>query len=252
MTTHTHHDGGHAGNTGHATEPETIHRWVVFGDSTVYLSHLSMFSMRIHAIQLIVEAELFNADGAPSTAYSDDRRARPDQRLYTLDPEVFVLSDVLPLDGQAPKRPSLKADLYRNHREQPATGPKRIAQGIDVRIRRVVYAHRYDLAEEPLSNLQYLLFGDATDSYLAHIVSRPPDFDQILRVTVDPEVPADQLAAGLTLTLPDRANALEDRLSEGSDAVAGVLHTDRDLTVQLKPGAQFYFNSDGDMTDPPM
>jgi len=234
------------------SEPETVHRWVVFGTDTIYLSHLSMFSMPEHAIQVIVAAEFVDSDGSPSTAYPDDRRAHPNQRLYTLDPVPFVLSDVLPADSRPPRRTTLNADLYRNHLEQQSTDPHLIAAGIDVRIARVVHTHRYDPDATPLGQLTYVLFGAGSETYLAHFITRPPDFDQIIRVQVDHGLSADQLAGGVRLTVDSRANTLDDRIKEGAGAVAGTLHTvSGDSPVTVTPDIEFYCNSDQDMTTPP-
>lgn len=240
----------HAGHPG--SEPETIHRWVVFGSDPVYLSHLSMFAMPEHAIQLIVTATFAESDGSPSTAYRDDLQAHPNQRLYTLDPAVFVLSDVLPTDSQPPRQTTLQADLFRNHVEQPPTKPEMIASGIEVRLSSVVLAHRYDAGTAPLGKLEYVLFGDEKASYLAHFITRPPDFDQILRVRLDQDVPADELAAGIRLTVPDRANDRGVKIEEDGGPVSAILHRAAgDTTVTVTPEFQFYFNFDGDMSRPP-
>lgn len=237
----------HAGHGGHtATEPETVHRWVVFGTDRIYLSHLSMFAMPEHAVQLIVEAEFFDGDGRPSTAYADDRGAHPRQRLYTLDPDVFVLSDILPTDSQPARRSSLTADLYRDHVEKDNPERARIARGLDVRITRVVYARRYDPDATPLGSLEYAVFGDGTETYLAHTITRPPDFDQILRVAVEGDLAG--RADGLTLTIPDRQNTLAERLEENGRGVPATLHgPGGDAAVTVHPGVEFYRNADRDL-----
>jgi hypothetical protein len=201
------------------TEPETVHRWVVFGTDTVYLSHLSMFSMPEHAVQVIVEAEFAERDGSPSSVYADDRRAHPKQKLYTLDPAVFALPDILPSDGRPPRRTTLEADLYRNHVEQPKTKPEVIGSGLEVRIRNIVHARTYDPDAPELPFLQYLLFGKGEETYLAHLITRPPDFDQIIRVKIDHDLPEERLAGALRLTVPKRANSLDDRIKKGTGTI---------------------------------
>jgi hypothetical protein len=239
----------HAGHGAHAhAEPETVHRWVVFGTDTVYLSHLSMFSMPEHAMQVIVEAEFAERDGSPSSAYIDDRRNHPKQKLYTLDPAVFALPDILPADGRSPRRTTLEADLYRNHVEQAKTKPEVIGSGLEVRIKHVVHARRYDPDARPPSNLEYILFGTGKEPYLAHFITRPPDFDQIIRVTIDHDLPDEQLANGCQLTVPNRANKLDDRLNEGTDPVSAILHTaDGDIRVKVTPEVEYYCNFDRDL-----
>ena len=254
MTTHEHaghpgHDTGHSGHdAGTESEKPGVHRWVVFGTDRVYLSHLSMFSMAEHAKQVIVEAEFVEPDGSASTAYAADRRSHPEQRLYTLDPEKFVMPDILPTDSGPAARTTVKADLYRDHVEKDNRAKELIAAGIDVRIVRVVHVHRYDPPVPPLNALEYVLFGDGEEFYLAHFITRAPDFDQILRVSVDGEHSADLLATGSRLSIPNRANTLSDRLKEGEVELSAVLHSGgSDVTVEVKPELEFYCNSDADM-----
>jgi hypothetical protein len=160
----------------------------------------------------------------------------------------FVLPDILPTDSKPPARTTLEADLYRDHVEKDNPEKELIAEGIDVHILRVGHARRYDPHARPLSALEYVLFGDVTEPYLAHFITRPPDFDQILRVTIDGDLSAELLASGSRLTIPNRANTLNDRLKEGEATVSAVLHTgNSDIAVEVKPEVEFYCNSDGDL-----
>jgi len=122
-----------------------------------------------------------------------------------------------------------------------------IASG-EVRIKRVVHARWYDPHAQPLSNLEYILFGKGNETYLAHFITRPPDFDQLLRVNVDHDLPDEQLGNGVRLTVPNRANMLKDKLEEGAAAVSAVLHgADGDSNVKVEANTEFYCNHDGDM-----
>jgi hypothetical protein len=200
-----------------------------------------------HTIQLIVEAEFDEPDGSPSTAYQDDRKTHPKQKLYTLDPGVFVLPDILPENSHQPRQTTLKAKLFRNHLEQEQTNPEVIASG-EVRIKRIVHARWYDPDAQPLSNLEYILFGKGKETYLAHFITRPPEFDQLLGVKVDHSLSDDQLANGVRVTVPNRANTLEDKLEEGGAAVSAILHSaDGDTKVTVEADTEFYCNHDGDM-----
>jgi hypothetical protein len=244
---HMHGDHNETSHADHAHDPEAMHHFVVMGADTMYLSHLSMFSMREHSIQLIVEAEFAQPDGSPSTAYQDDRKTHPKQKLYTLDPGVFVLPDILPENSHPPRLTTLKADLYRNHLEQDKTNPEVIASG-EVRIKRIVHARWYDPDAQPLSNLEYILFGKGNERYLAHFITRPPDFDQLLGVNIDHNLPDEQLANGVRLTVANRANTLKGKLEEGAAAVSAVLQSaDGDSTVKVEADTEFYCNHDSDM-----
>jgi hypothetical protein len=72
---------------------------------------------------------------------------------------------------------------------------------------------------QPLSNIEYMLFGKGEDTYPAHFITRPTDFDQIIRVKIDHDLPDEQLPGGLQLTVPKRANTLDDRIKEGAGTI---------------------------------
>jgi hypothetical protein len=165
-----------------------------------------------------------------------------------LDPAIFRLPDILPTDSTPPRRTTLEADLYRDHVEKESLERGVIGAGIEARITRVVHARHYDSHAAPLTDLEYVLLGNGGETYLAHFITRPPDFDQIIGVTLDRALSDEELANGPRLTVPNRPNKLGDRLQEGVGPVSAILHSaDGDVSVTVTPGVQFYCNSDRDM-----
>jgi hypothetical protein len=79
---------------------------------------------------------------------------------------LFVLPNILPTDSEPPARTALEADLYRDHVEKDNPEKELVAAGIDAHILRVVHARRYDPRAQPLSALEYVLFGDAAEPIL--------------------------------------------------------------------------------------
>ena len=65
------------------------------------------------------------------------------------------------------------------------------------------------------AELGYVMFGSGDSLALAHLLSAPEDFDQILTVEVDG---ADvDLTAGWSLSFPTRSNKVGDRLKVGEE-----------------------------------
>ena len=231
---HHHPDGDASG------DPPGGHGMVVLGAGTVFLSHLPMF-MAVHDYQVILEAEFVGPDGLPEEAYAVDRKDHPDQKLYTLAPRPFVLPDILPRDDKPPRLSSFRGNVFRNHFERKATDPEQIAQDVVVNVKNVVHGRKFDPAAERPKNLEYILFGRVGDIYLAHLISRPPDFDQLIRVTVDHELSDENLARGLPLSVPDRSNSSSERVREGDGAVSSNLRAPSgDIAVVIEPGVEFY------------
>jgi hypothetical protein len=48
----------------------------------------------------------------------------------------------------------------------------------------------------------------------AYLITKPPDFDHLLSVTLDHKFPAEELNRGIRLTFPGRANTAAQRLAE--------------------------------------
>ena len=154
---------------GLADDPPSTHGMLVFGDQTIYASHLPMFH-RPHDYQVILEVAL---DQAITALYRRDR-VQTATRIYTINPERFVLPKVVA------ERLPFKADLYRGHFERGGT---LIAPNITVHIKEIIHFRKFDPSAVHPASLRYLVFGQGLETYLAHLITAAPDFDQILGVS---------------------------------------------------------------------
>lgn len=238
MNTHQHDHG-----TGQhpPDDPPGGHGMVVLGTGTVFLSHLPMF-MPVHDYQVILEAEFVGGDGLPQEEYVEDRKSHPDQLLYTLKPRPFVLPDILPQGARPPRLASFGGGVHRNHFERPGTSPEEIAQDVEVRVRNVVHGRKFDVAAVRPGDLSYVVFGRGAEVYLAHLISRPPDFDQLIQVRIDHDLSDEELGLGLLVTVPDRADSSAERIRPTDGKVPATLRSgDSDIAMMIEPGAEFYF-----------
>ena len=241
------HSGGHSHHPPAGDRPAG-HGMVVVGRKTVFLSHLPMF-MEPHDYQVILQAS-FDAD--PGQVYVEDRKAHPKALVYTVAPEPFVLPDLFPPGpGEPPRLRSFRGDLFRGHFEQPGPGTEGIATDVEVTVDNVVLASKFDPEGPVLHRLAYVLFGTGAELWLAHVISRPPDFDQLLAVTVPEHEFADEnLAAGIPVAVPARKNLATERIVPAAgeppvEAVATV--AGKAVPVQIRPQAEFYFNDNADL-----
>jgi hypothetical protein len=150
---------------------------LLFGDDPTYLSHLPMFQCP-HNFQVLIEAGL-DAD-ALDVLRAD--RARHGDGMYTFDPVPFPIAELEPHDG-VPARTTLTGTLVRGHFERGGT---RIATGVRVDVRSVVWFRPLDGAPDPDRALRYLCFGRGDRAYLAHALRERPSFDQVLAVRFVP------------------------------------------------------------------
>jgi hypothetical protein len=235
-----------------------VHNQMMVGEQTIYLSHLPMFMFNPkrheHNYQVILEVTL-SAPGNPQATYADDRRRHPDERMYTMSPEPF---EMVELDPQHPTRTELTGGIFRGHLER---GGRSIIRAATANVVSTVYFHEFDPNAEPLGQLEYLLFGKAPDLFLAHVITRPPDFDQILGVTISgAALTADDLKRGIRIKIPGRANTPHARIKaqeriKGQAQLRGA-QAEPPLELQLEAGSEFYFEEGElrlpmDMRQPP-
>ena len=245
MNPHGHEHAGpeHTGHDHHGEPPDppATHGMAVVGTDSAYLSHLPMF-MDVHDFQVLLEVEFIGPDGSPHTGYVDDRRQHPDA-LYTLKPRQMVLPELFPEDGQT-ARSSFQGSVFRHHYERvdpPAPTPVKVADAITVSVRRVVHARQFERTAKRPSQLEYILFGNGAELFFAHLISTPPDFDQLIKVRVNANLSDIDLGAGPRVTVPGRADIAAERIEAGGGTVPAVLHAaDRDIEIGIDPGPEFY------------
>ena len=251
-----------AGQEARALEdPPNTHNMLVVGGQTVFLSHLPMFDgpnqaktgfRSPHRYQLILEAT-FNRQGTSvSDLYFKDRQANPGTRIYTLNPDEFVITRAF-MPREKPAVTTFNAVVFRGHLEQggkPIPGLEKTS----VSVTRVVHGRMFDPMAKKPAELEYILFGKGTELFLAHTIVVPPDFDQCLSVTVsgDRALTAKDLTQDLRVVVPARKNVAADRLREKQkvEATLQIGPTGAATKVQLETGTQFYFE-EGELRVPP-
>jgi hypothetical protein len=107
---------------------------------------------------------------------------------------------------------------------------------VTVRVTDVIYAKKLD-QPATLDDLSYILFGRGDELFLAHLLSRPPDFDQIASVRVMGLPDEDEPARRIDVVVPGRANTVQQRIRNGQAATARGHVTGAHQFLDLKIGA---------------
>lgn len=178
----------------HSADRPGVHGMMLMGNEIVYASHLPMFHSP-HDYQIILRLKLAQED---QRLYQADKKIHPDETVYTLEPERFILPAMI----VNPKK--FKASIYRGHFER---GGIKIIEDMEVEIVERLYYKQFEGKEQRPKNKQYLLFGNAKEMFMAHLISVAPDFDEIVQV----EAALDNstlLVSGKTLLVefPEREN----------------------------------------------
>lgn len=241
-----------------STERPATHNMLVFGQKTLYLSHLPMFDklnsrkdayVTPHRFQVILEASLTAAEGDPEQIYVEDRRTHPNVRMYTLQPDPFVLATLFPDGATPPVRQFPAGAVFRGHLERQ--GNSRILSNCSVVVRQVIYAHPFAVTEKRPAKLEYLVFGKADELFAVHLIAAPPDFDQILPVRLNGgAVSPEELARGIRVSIPGRKNLATARLTGQSGVPAQATIGGKAVAVKLDAGREVYFE-EGELSIPP-
>jgi hypothetical protein len=231
-----------------AEDGPNTHNMLVFGDQTVFFSHLPMFAgvnqtrtdfISPHRFQVILQADLTPEQMA---AYTKDRQANPTTQFYTLGPEQFVLTRLFEPQG-APQKRDFAATIFRGHLEEKPRHPVAGLERVTVKIARVVHGRHLDPRAAKPAALEYLVFGRGPERFLAHAIFAPQDFDHVLKLTAITPAPTDKdLEQDVRVSITGRDNVAAQRLREGQK-VDGMLRVGSGTAtkVQLEVGKRIYF-----------
>jgi len=210
------------------------HNMLVVGEQTAYLSHLPMFVglnkkktdfKTPHRYQVILEATFTDGGRNLTDIYTADRKKNPDVKMYTFNPALFVLPDLDPA-GSSPLRKFRGNAVFRGHLERDGKAfigsDNPPDEGLfDVNVVNVVHFHKFVPGAAKPAQLQYILFGRGPETFMAHFIAAPPDFDQVISVRVTGQQFTDaELSRGIKVTFPGKANTSTGRIREKQQASA--------------------------------
>lgn len=158
----------------HSTDKPSVHGMTLMGTEKVYASHLPMFHSP-HDYQIILELQFSEET---KSKYLQEKKNNPQEVLYTLEPEVFVLPTMVQ------KTKKFKANLYRGHFER---GGVKFLEKVEVIISRVIYFQKFDTNTRKPDILLYILFGNEKEQFLVHQIASKPDFDENIAVKIKGE-----------------------------------------------------------------
>jgi hypothetical protein len=156
----------------HHPDKPAIHGMLLKGRGTIYASHLPMFHSP-HDYQIILKLKF---DDAANQRYLQDRKVHTEEPVYTIEPEVFVLPEMVN------RTKKFKAKVYRGHFERKGV---MIAEDVHVTIEQVIYFKHFKDDERKPVHLKYILFGNDKEQFLAHQISASPDFDEVLAMKIE-------------------------------------------------------------------
>jgi len=245
-------------------EDPATHNMLLVGEQTAYLSHLPMFFAlnrektdfaTPHRFQVILEVSFTEGNRNLTDVYIADRKKHPAVKMYTFNPALFVLPDLDPA-GSSPLRKIRGNALIRGHLERGGTSfigdfeNPPAGGAFDVNVVNVVHFHKFVPGAARPTQLQYILFGKGPETFLAHFIVAPPDFDQIISVRVTGQNFTDaELSRGIAVTFPGRANTSTGRIREKGHASGTLVGAPNPKPIQVDALREFYFE-EGELSLP--
>ena len=242
------------------SDPPATHNMLVIGEKTVFLSHLPMFDdlsedksdyTSMHRYQVILEAKFIRNGKDVTGTYMKDRQSNAGIKMYTLQPARFVLARLFTPNADSPALRSFKATIFRDHLERNGE-PIEGLEDVVVKVNKVVHARKFDPSQEKPAQLEYFLFGKGDELFLAHLITKPPDFDQIVAVkAVGHRFTNEELGKGVRVLLPERSNAATQRIKEDEQAKAQfqIVDGSQILDLPIQAGTEYYFE-EGELAMP--
>lgn len=199
------------------------HGMAVFGNGSLYFSHLPMFHAP-HDYQAVFSGSF---DQTGLSAYLDPT-SNPSHTFYTMAPQPFdLLKLVSEMDNGEVKK---TAKLFTGVFDEGGTA---ITPSFTVDFEEIIYFKKLNPSDPHPSHPIFIVFGNPDrEIFMTHVIHSPPDFDQILKVT--------SLVPGLSDSL--RKNGI---LQVPIDEINGDQPLVPNQTVSgLSVGSQIYFNSE--------
>ena len=187
--------------------PAAVHGMVLFGNDTIYASHIPMYHVP-HDWQVLFEVTLSHPMVDAKALYQK-QLVRGVQPLITIEPRPFVLPQLINGDIH-----SFVASLYRGNFEDHG---EVLLQGMTVTVKAVLFKQHLSLDLTALPQPTYFLIPTSmTTAVLVHRISAPDNFDQILQVkTGAAPLPTTPIGRLITVIFPGVADASAARLRAG-------------------------------------
>jgi len=183
------------------------HAFIMVGNETLFLVHMTMFHMEEHCYQIILRARLPEADMDHFRAL----RKRNPKKTYFLANLTESALDIPQLASG--EMTSFEAEIYagipkkKEYTEWPWSGIKPVFHRVRAYIERVVYYRHFDYNFNYPNNLTYVLFGSGNEAHMQSFQTKEPDYDHILSLkTVPYWLPANKLETAVTVNFPDMPN----------------------------------------------
>ena len=149
------------------------HGFLMLGMKNLYLCHLPMYFMPAHTYQSIVEAEI---EDSIWENYLKIKRETPSKPLIILNDEPMSL------EGLVNSNSFLGQIFFSNENGDPV-GATLGSTKVTIK-KKLLFERLFKDSPDYPENLEYYLFGTNMDWHLSHYISKAPNFEQELDISI--------------------------------------------------------------------
>ncbi len=149
------------------------HGFLMLGTKNLYLCHLPMYNMSAHSFQTILEAEI---EGDEMKNYLRIKKEHPTKPIVIFTRSPVILEELVKLDS------FFGPIHFANQSGDPDGDP---ISETRVNIKKVLLFNKLNKnSPDYPENLEYYMFGTNSDWHLSHFLSKAPNFEQELDISI--------------------------------------------------------------------
>jgi len=179
------------------------HAFIMVGNKTLFLVHMTMFHMEEHCYQIVLRARL---PASIMKRFREWRRKNPKQAYFLANLAESAMDIPQIACGQVT---SFEAEIFagippkKEYTEWPWGDVQPVARRVRVHVERVVYYRHFDYNFDYPHNLTYVLFGAGNEAHMQSYQTKEPDFDHVLTLAAAPSwLPKNKLESAVTVNFP--------------------------------------------------
>jgi len=186
------------------------HGFLMLGTKNLYLCHLPMYTMAKHSFQTILEAEIEAPD---MEMYLRVRKEDPSRPIIVANDSEMILEEL------ANSKSFFGNISFANINGDP-TG--KVLGQTNVKVKKILLFNQLNInSPDYPEHLEYYLFGTDSDWHLSHLLSKAPNFEQELDISISGIQPDNKEPEIFKVAIPSvdersKQHIIEDPLTRGN------------------------------------
>ena len=187
-----------------------IHGFLVLGTKNLYLCHLPMYTMAAHTFQTILEAKI---EASEMEKYLKVRNKNPSKPIVVFNTPPERTLEIL----STPSKSFVGEISFGLESGDPDTHEEPISI-TDVNVtKKLLFNQLNNDSPDYPEHLEYYLFGTNSDWHLSHLLTKAPNFEQELDISISGSQPDNKESEILKVSIPSVDESSKQPINKGVD-----------------------------------